>query len=268
MIKQTKKCRLASPIIIFICLFLLPLSAFSEMRNKNKLLAGTPPFEIVKNILAGNEIAVEKYTAPRKGYAPLITWLTDSDARIGPHLIIKSPKDAIYTCRNMGAQLEVAAGQVEYGIRHLHTPVLLITLDSNNQAIRFLMEGYIELAPAIKRELDHLHLPMTKDKKKETFQERLIQNIEANIDYQVAEAISLYKDRVEMGRLTVIGTVVDFDNVYKRGAGRLIIINVDGEKDDAKLKSLQMMTSVSPQLRNMSIGRKRVKPVSPKKEGE
>ncbi len=261
MIQRTRKYSSILAFVILTSLFIQPLFAFGEMRSKNKILAGTPPFEIVKNIITANKIAADRYTPPPRGFAPLITWLTDPDPRIQAHLVMNSPANTLYTCRNMGAQLEVASGQVEYGIRHLHTPILLITLDSDNQAIRFFMEGYAELAPAIRRELDHLHLPMSKDLQKETFQERLIQNVEANIDYQVERAVSLYKDRIEMGRLAVIGTIADFANVYKRGSGRLIIINVNGEKNDSRLKGLPMMTSISPQLRKLSIGRERPKPV-------
>jgi carbonic anhydrase len=252
----------AITLILFIVVTVISLpTASGEMRSTNKQLAGTPPFEVLKKIIAANQTAVETYVDPRKGFAPLITWLTDPDVRIQPYVVMKSPADTLFTCRNMGAQLEVSAGQVEYGIRHLHTPILLITLDSDNQFIRLFMEGYADMAPAIRQELDHLHLPMEEDKSKESFQERLIQNVEANIDYQVDRAVSLYKDRIDMGRLAVIGTIADFANVYKRGAGRLIIINVNGEKDDGRLRDLPMMVSISPQMRKVSIGRERPKPV-------
>lgn len=239
-----------------------PASAL--MRDTNKVRAGIPPYEIVKEIISANTKALKAgITGKPSTFTPLLTWLTDSDARIIPEMII-NPQTKIYTVRNLGNQLELATGAVDYGVRHMLTPVLLITANADNQAVRFFMEGYGHLTPAIRRELDHLHLALSRDNIKEEFEERFITNIESNVDYQVDMALARYHDRVENGRLVVIGSILDFTNRYKRGEGRLIIINMNGVRDSQKLRSQQILKSLSESFTQNSIGRERPKP--PKKK--
>ena len=247
-------------ILLALCLILNPAIGLSKMRTINKVRAGTPPFEIVKKILKANGTALKNgYSANLSNFAPYMTWLSSPDARIQPQLILPKPAGMIYTCRNFGAQLELSTGPIDYGVRHLLTPALMITLDSDNQAIRFFTEGYKNLPLSIRRDLDHLHLALAKDNPKAPMAERIIANVEANIDFQVDQAVARYDDRVRNGRLVVIGSVVDFDNIYKRGAGRLIIININGERDNAKLRSMSIMNSIDPKLRKLSVGREKPK---------
>lgn len=246
--------------ITILCWNFLSNTAEAKMRSNNKIRAGVPPYEIVKQILAQNskEIKTKDY-GQESSYTPYFTWLTDSDARISPNLIIDN-KTIIYSVRNLGNQVELATGAIDYGVRHLLTPVLLITSSSENTAVKFFMEGYGKLAPAIRRDLDHLHLALSGDNKKNSFQERLITNIESNVDYQVGLAMARYQDRINSGRLVVIGSIIDFSNVYKHGAGRMIIINVNGFKDSAKLNSQQILKSLSNAVKKTNVGRTRPKP--------
>jgi carbonic anhydrase len=245
--------------ILLTALLLLPMSSHAKMRNTNKVLAGTPPFEITKGILSANKKAVNSYIETNKNFAPFITWLTDPDPRIQPQQISEKPVGNIYTCTNMGSQLELSLGQIDYGVRYLHTPVLLITLNSDNQAIRHFMEGYGNLPLSVRTDLDHLNLPLLKGSKKGKFQERLLKNVEANVDYQVDQATARYRDRINLGRLTVVGTVIDFNNIYKRGKGRLIIINLNGERDEKKIRHSQELKAIGSQAGKLSIGRYRSK---------
>ncbi|HFQ79902.1 MAG TPA: carbonic anhydrase [Desulfobacterales bacterium] len=234
----------------------------ARMRSVYKLRAGVPPYEIIKKMLVGNNQALKhgiKLYEP--GARPDITWLTDPDARIVPSLI-SSGEGGIYTIRNFGSQLELSAGAVDYGVRHLLTPVLLITVDSGNEAVRLFMEGYGDLPGALRRDLDHLHLALShvydkndKKNKKMSFKERLRKNVEANIDYQTDLAVVRYHDRVRSGRLVVLGTVLDFDNIYKHGSGRLIIININGERSPAKLRKMPMLSTIGREFANLCVGR-------------
>lgn len=240
---------------IFVSLTLLPIIGLAKMRNVNKVLAGTPPFEIIKKILSGNSNNLARVKTADSKFTPYISWLTDPDPRIQPSLILDKPDNNIFTCRNLGAQVEIATGQLDYGINHLHTPILLITVNSDNQAISFFMEGYSNFSPAIKREIDHLNLAIPKKTLKGKLSARLLRNVEADIDYQVNVAMNRYQERIKMGRLHVIGSIVDFENLYKRGKGRLVIININGTTDNEALQRLPILKSISPELRNLSIGR-------------
>ncbi len=117
------------------------------------------------------------------------------------------------------------------------------------------MAGYDKLSPAIRQDLDHLYLALAHDNKKAAVKERLRKNVEANVDFQVALALSRYHDRVKSGRLVVVGSVLDFDNTYKHGSGRLVIININGEQNSVKLKKMPMLRYVGPKFINLSIGR-------------
>jgi len=261
-----KKILLISLIIGYSC-FAGPASA--KMRSIYKVRAGTPPYEIIRDVLSANNQALKKGIDLKKSdYAPYLTWLTDPDPRITPALILNKENE-IYTVRNFGGQLELAAGAIDYGVRHLLTPVLLITVNSDNQAVRFFMNGYEDLPPSIRQDLDHLYLALAYDNKKAPFKVRLKKNIESNVDYQVALALSRYHDRVKSGRLVVVGSVLDFDNIYKHGSGRLVIININGERDSDKLRRLPMLKFVGPKFINLCVGRRlEVRLVHPNDQGK
>ncbi len=256
-------------LILLFCLFSTAAwcgrPVHAEMRPATKIRAGTPPYEVIEKILRANQkhIALAtSSTAPSTPESPLLTWLADADARIQPGLLLDKTVGRIFTARNLGNQLVLATGSVDYGVRYLHTPVLLITGSTDSQAIRLFMEGYRDLEPQVRDELDHLHLPLTemepgsKNKKSLPLAEKLLDNTERNIDYQVAQAVARYSDRVENGRLVVIGSVLDLDNQYGHGAGRLVIINVNGERDAAKLRASQHMVRLDRQLL-ATVGRQR-----------
>lgn len=250
--------------IFFICCALLlgasPTTGYTAMLPITKIRAGIPPFQVIEEILSSNQktaAARKEQPAPR---TPYMTWLTDTDARINSSQILGNAENKIYAVRNLGNQLELDAGAVDYGVNYLHTPVLLITSNTGNRAIHFFMEGYARLEPAIRRELDHLHLALTSgktgDEPAKNFDTQLLNNIEQNVDYQVDQAIARYKDRVKTGRLVVVGSVLDLINQYGHGPQRLIIINVNGERDDTKLKGLRHMMRLDKQLLAV-VGRKR-----------
>ena len=237
----------------------------AKMRTRNKIRAGIPPYTVIKSVLSANESAINKgLTGKAPKTTPHLTWLAESDERI-VSAMVASPSTPIFSVRNFGNQLELSSGAIDYGVRHLLSPVLLITSSSGNKAVELFMDGYEDLSPAIRRELDHLHLALYKDDKKLSRKNRLIINVEANVDYQVDMAIARYQDRVVSGRLVVVGSILDFENNYQHGAGNLIIINVNGERSSNKLKKMQIMKSMSSKAMKVNIGRDRPKSAPAKK---
>lgn len=232
------------------------------MRPAKKIRAGIPPFEIVEEIMLGNRKATAAHSPspPAATAAPQMTWLADSDARLQPSLVHIDPLDKVYTVRNLGNQLTLSTGAVDYGIRHLLTPVLLITGNTDSDAVRFFMEGYGKLPPSLRQDLDHLHLPLAaktgEDETGMKFEERWRRNIEKNVDFQVEQALARYGDRIETGRLVVVGAMVDLTNQYGHGEKKLIIINLNGETDPEKIRSAPHLIRLDQKMRQY-VGREK-----------
>jgi len=258
----------------FFFFFLLTLSMLAvqpghsaaEMQPVRKLRAGLPPFEVMTSILTTNRQAADDIKAGTdltELKTPHLTWLTDADTRLEERLIFSAPGKPLYTVRNLGNQLAVSPGSVDFGVRHLHTPVLLITGSTDSLAIRLFKEGYKEMDNSIRKDLDHLHIPLDnalpaeKNETKPDPAEQLLRTAEANVDYQVEQAVQRYEDRIKGGRLVVVGGIIDLADLYGRGPGRLIIINVNNERDDNKIKRLRLMNMLDGKLINTQIGRYR-----------
>ncbi len=249
-----------------------PGNSAAEMQPVPKLRAGLPPFEVMASILNGNKQVADALKADAdltELKTPYLTWLTDADARLEERLILSTPGKPLYTVRNLGNQLSVSPGSVDFGVLHLHTPILLITGSTDSLAIRMFKEGYTEMDTSIRKDLDHLHLPLVEPPPAEKNgaqpdpAEQLLRTAEANVDYQVEQAVQRYQDRVKSGRLVVVGGIVDLADLYGRGPGRLIIINVNNERNDDKIKRLRLMTKLDGAIINSQIGRSR----PPQKKG-
>lgn len=174
-----------------------------------------------------NRIAKEDFKALGEGQKPRATVVSCSDSRIQSDAYHKSPVNDLFYIRNIGNQIITSEGSVEYGVYHLNTPILLIIGHSNCGAIHAALGDYSkELAP-IRHELDQLHLPKSTNTNKGVIE---------NVNRQVAYALTKFKDKVDKKELIVVGTVYDFRDDYNHGHGRLILINLNGEQDPAKIK--------------------------------
>jgi len=135
-------------------------------------------------------------------------------------------------------------------VLYLHSPILLITGNTDSESIRLFTEGYADLQQNVRRDLDHLHLPLgyPAQNAKEGDREKELQLVEKNVDYQVQQAIERYGERIGNSRLLVVGSVLDIANYYGKGANQLIIININGETDGEKIKKMQMLRMLDPKL--------------------
>lgn len=237
-------------VLLFIALF-FHFSAHAEMRPVLKNRVGVPPFDILQELLAtGSQTRKKSPAGQNASAAPWVTWLADSDARVQPEFIFARPGRRIFTVRNLANQLSTATGAVDYGVLFLHSPVLLITGNTDSEAIRLFSTGQADLTPSIRQELGQLSLALGgagqagKGENREA--QRLL--IEKNIDYQVRQAVERYRERINNGRLAVVGSVLDIANDYGRGADQLIIININGETDTEKLRELPLLRTVDPKL--------------------
>lgn len=233
------------PLAVVLILLLLPAVVGAAPEPLSKLRAGVPPYTVIGEIMKGHQAGVGTAAVTPAGQVgpPYLVWLADPDSRLRPELIMAGRSDRIYTVRNLGNQVEPAAAALDYGVRVLHTPVLLITGNTDSEAIRWFSQGYEALGEAIRRELNQLHPALAKlalagkeAKSPEAAQARLDRMVEANVDYQVARAVERYRDRVENGRLVVVGAVLDLAGSYGGGPGRLFLININGESEAEKMR--------------------------------
>lgn len=215
------------------------------MRPIPKIRAGIPPTEILKKIIRAEPMKA-KDTGPS---APVVTWLTEPDERLSAALFMDDSTNRIFTVSNPAYQLIPSLAAIDFGVRELLTPVLLIAGSSDSRFVKLFLDGYLEQSQEMRQTLDHLHLPLASEssgaprpaaEKTET----LLAAVEKNIDFQVKEAIARYGDRVEGGRLLVAGGVIDLDNAYGHGKNRLILININGETDPQKMRMMREVATI------------------------
>ena len=167
-----------------------------------------------------------------KGQHPKATVVTCSDSRVQTNEFDKAPIDELFMVRDIGNQMSTAEGSVEYGVHHLHTPILLFVGHSRCGAINAAASDYSKESAPIKRELDTIKI----DKGGAN-----INGVKTNVNNQVAAAMNKFAEEVKEGHLTIIGSVYDFADDMKLGAGKLNIINLNGETDPAKLRNMDQL---------------------------
>lgn len=84
----------------------------------------------------------------------------------------------------------------------------------------------------------------------------MIQRIQRNVDFQVNVSLKKYDREVAKGDLAVVGAIYDFQNEFKRGFGRLIFVNINGEKDIEKMKKLSITEHLNDEFKNVHFDRR------------
>ncbi len=166
------------------------------------------------------------------GQHPRATVVTCADSRVHSHAFDATPDGDLFMIRNIGNQIATAEGSVEYGVRHLRTPVLLVVGHSSCGAIKAAAGDYSRESGPIRRELDTLQVPKG---------EGGMSGVLLNVHKQVSRAMAKFEPEVLSGALTVVGAVYDFRGELKQGQGKLAIVNVNGETDPKRIAMLEIM---------------------------
>jgi carbonic anhydrase len=164
-----------------------------------------------------------------KGQKPRATVVSCSDSRVHTNMWDKTPEGDLFMIRNIGNQLATSHGSVQYGVNHLASSLLLIVGHSRCGAIGAASGDYSSLEEPIKKELDTINIAKGGAS---------IEGVKANVNNQVAAALKEWGDKVKNGELLVVGAVYDFADDMKQGAGRLNVININGETDPVKLRNM------------------------------
>ncbi len=200
-------------------------------------LARSEEFErlrgIIRNLIEDNDEFVRthppEYFDPfEQSQHPRATVVTCSDARIHTLALDKTPDGDLFMVRNIGNQIVTAEGSVEYGVRHLHTPLLIIVGHVACGAIKAAAGNYSSESDAIKHELNSIQLPMRTEALAD---DEWLRGVIANVNNQVNYAMIKFADEVKEKTLTVVGAIYDFQSVLGQGQGRLVIANINGNVD-------------------------------------
>lgn len=195
----------------------IPLAFAADVPSgdENEQLRG-----IIRNLLDDNNAFVRShkkdyYKAFVDGQHPRATVVTCADSRVHTQAIDKNPDGDLFMVRNIGNQISTAEGSVEYGVHHLHTPLLLIVGHVACGAIKAARSDYSKESLAIRRELDTIKLPAKNPKFDD--HEDILNGIQVNVNNQVSFALKKFKEEVSEGKLQVIGAVYDFSQRHASG---------------------------------------------------
>lgn len=225
-------------VAIFVVLTVLMLGAVqAKGHNDTTVSEKSQIHAAVAHVLKANQQFVRRHKAKYflpfiQGQAPKATVVTCADSRVHSHALDPHPDGDLFMVRDIGNQVATAEGSIDYGIRHLHTPLLLIVGHSMCGAVKAAMTDYSNLEPAIKHDLGTIRVPHG-DPGDPT---QVKDAVEANVNEQVALALKLFAPELAQDKLIVIGSVYDFRNDYKKGYGRLVFTNVNGATDPKKIR--------------------------------
>ncbi|WP_022847007.1 MULTISPECIES: carbonic anhydrase [unclassified Desulfurobacterium] len=184
---------------------------------------------------------------------PVITMVNCSDARVHATIFFEDPTDKIFLITNIGNQIAPSRGSIDFGIYNLKTPILLILGHTHCGAVKAALSNYSDEPINIKNTLDHLHIPLSTVKRSDNFEKMWLEGVEKNVDYQVSEAMKMYGHIVESGKLTIIGAVYDFTNAYRKGSGRVIIRNINGENDRNHIKNHPILKNLPEKIKEKAF---------------
>lgn len=208
--------------------------------------------DTIKSVVKGNNDFMNHHNAQyfepfQKGQTPSLVVVSCADSRVHTNLLGFDPTNNVFMIRNIGNQIANSEGSVNYGVLHLPSNVLLIMGHSSCGAVKAAMGDYSKETEGIKKELDTLKEPLKADTGEGSFDARWQQNVERNVDYQVGYALKLYAGKIKDNSLVVLGAVYDFNNLYGKGRGALVITNVNGESNPNKIPS-------HPALKGIPVG--------------
>ncbi|MDO8414451.1 MAG: carbonic anhydrase [Gallionellaceae bacterium] len=223
---------LSATLLATICLTTPPAFAASEHAHGDAAVAQA----FIKEIRTQNATYISKHKPAffqelAKGQHPRATVVTCSDSRVHTNMLDQTPEGDLFMVRDIGNQMATAEGSVEYGVNHLASSLLLFIGHSSCGAIKAASGDYSSLEPAIKRELDTIRI----DKGV-----AVIDGVKTNVHNQVTTAMQKFSDKVKAGQLVIVGAVYDFSDDMKQGAGKLNLININGETDPAKLQNTKV----------------------------
>ncbi len=236
---------------------------FAWEASRDEPLAQARSF--LKEILSDNRLYMEHgpkfFASFADGQKPRATVVTCSDSRVHTTAFDTTPENDDFMIRNIGNQIDNGLGSVEYGVEHLQTPVLMILGHSGCGAVKAALGDISSQSEPVRLELEKLRV--SKPKAGATADAAWAAAVVENVHNQVAVALGHFGERVQEGKLTVIGAVYDFRNDYGKGSGKLTIVDVNGNGEEDRMaafveaiESAEGGGSAAPKRREVPRGRR------------
>ncbi|MBN1386628.1 carbonic anhydrase [Candidatus Woesearchaeota archaeon] len=182
----------------------------------------------------------DKLSDLQSGQSPFMTLVMCSDSRVSSAFCGMDTTNNFFIIRNIGNQVSTSPGSVDYGVLHLHTPILMILGHSGCGAVKASLSDYSEETAEIKAELDTLQGPVKDTKDVSDSGKRNCLCIQKNVDNQIAFCLDRYRKLVDEGKLVIIGAFYDFHNKMSDELGRFYVMNVNGKTDADSINALDI----------------------------
>ncbi len=166
---------------------------------------------------------------------PRATVIACADSRVQSEAWDATPENDDFTIRNIGNQVLTALGSVQYGVEQLDTPVLLILGHTGCGAVKAVLDQAHDLPKSVQKELEGIKLKGDAPNKK--LDSAWADAVVENVHHQVRAALDKFGPRIVTGKLTVIGGVYDMKDDLGKGAGRISIVDVNGNAEPNRLRA-------------------------------
>ncbi len=210
----------SSVVSMFVLMFLI-LAGFSTTDNPddvlNKLKEGNKRF-VEDNRVYPNQDDDRLNVTSEKGQFPYATVIACSDSRVPVEHIFDAGIGDIFVIRVAGNVVDIdEAGSIEYGVHHLHTPVLVVLGHTHCGAVTAVCRGD-EVHGNIPKLVDNI-VPAVEKAKHEhgnEFNEKVLEeSIKNNVWQSVEDLIKISPVTVELikeGKLKVVGAIYNLGN--------------------------------------------------------
>lgn len=199
----------------------LILSLFVIMAFSSFVFAGSAGDEALQKLLDGNKRYVEGKFASKDlsdsrrteilkgGQHPFATIISCSDSRVPPEHIFDQGLGDIFIIRVAGNVVDpIALGSIEYGVEHVHTPLLMILGHSDCGAVKATLGAKGEPEGNIGAIVKKIQPAVKKAKKKGGSNEEVLESaIKENIMNVYADVMMkspVVKELVHEGKLKVV----------------------------------------------------------------
>ncbi|HEY0464829.1 MAG TPA: carbonic anhydrase, partial [Polyangiaceae bacterium] len=132
-----------------------------------------------------------------------------------------------------------------YGVEHLNTPLLRIIGHTGCGAVKAASGDTSNLSKGMQARPKGLTIPRPSAGRNDN--QIWADGVIANVHNQVALALKKYGKRVQSGSLTVIGAVFDFRNDLGQGAGKFMIVDVNGNGEAERMAAFMAAVNDGPQ---------------------
>ncbi len=201
--------------VILLSLLLISLTTLAKPVTSDEaielLKKGNSRF-VSGNLLHPN-LTKDRLSDTSGGQHPFVTILACSDSRVPVELIFDQGIGDIFSIRIAGNVCDVnETGSIEYGVHHLHTPLLVIMGHTNCGAVTAVVEG-AELHGSIPELVDNIE-PAAKKSRIEHPTKEGSELITATVEMNVFQSIEdlfnnskAVRDLVSEGDLKVVGAI-------------------------------------------------------------